>query len=141
MFVKPKFCVVVRKKGRTKLTHQIAGFKNSLYNHSDLSVELYSSCIIDSEELVNTGHLGYVVGLSFLFFFQNELVYGVVLRFCQFKGLHDLKTSLPESRTATLGDVAVSALKLSRLVWRGIIASKGVQRLTTMEAPYISNLG
>ena len=29
MFVKPKYCVVVRKKGRRKLTHQIAGFKNS----------------------------------------------------------------------------------------------------------------
>ena len=76
MFVKPKFCVVVRKKGRTKLTHQIAGFKNSLYNHSDLSVELHGSCVIDSEELVYTGHLGYVVGLSFLFFLQYELVQG-----------------------------------------------------------------
>ena len=29
MFVKPKFCAVSLKKGRRKLTHQIAGFKNS----------------------------------------------------------------------------------------------------------------
>ena len=29
MFVKPKFFVVVYKKGRRKLTHQIAGLKNS----------------------------------------------------------------------------------------------------------------
>ena len=29
MFVKLHFCVVVCKKGRRKLTHQIAGFKNS----------------------------------------------------------------------------------------------------------------
>lgn len=28
MFVKPKFCAVVPKKGRKKLTHQIAGLKN-----------------------------------------------------------------------------------------------------------------
>ena len=28
MFVKPKFCGAVSKKGRRKLTHQIAGFKN-----------------------------------------------------------------------------------------------------------------
>ena len=29
MFVKHYFCAVFRKKGRRKLTHQIAGFKNS----------------------------------------------------------------------------------------------------------------
>ena len=29
MFVKPNFCASVLKKGRRKLTHQIAGFKNS----------------------------------------------------------------------------------------------------------------
>ena len=29
MFVKPKFCAAAPKKGRRKLTHQIAGFKNS----------------------------------------------------------------------------------------------------------------
>ena len=87
-----------------------------MYNKSDLPVELHSSCVVDSEELVNTGHLGHVIGLSFLFFLQYELVYGIVLRFSQFKGLHDLKTSLPESRTATFGDMAVSALKLSGLI-------------------------
>ena len=111
-----------------------------MYNERDLPVELHGSCVVDSEELVYTSHLGYVVGLAFLFLFQNKLVYRIVLRFSQFKGLHDLKTSLPESRTATFGDMAVSALKLSRLVRRRIIASKGVQSLSTMEAPYISNL-
>ena len=29
MFVKPNFCASVPKKGRKKLTHQIAGLKNS----------------------------------------------------------------------------------------------------------------
>ena len=71
-----------------------------MYNRSDLSVELHCSGIVDPEELVNTGHFGHVVGLSLLLFLQHEKVYRIVLRFCQFKGLHDLKTSLPESRAA-----------------------------------------
>ena len=32
-----------------------------MYNRSDLSVELHGSCIVDPEELVNTGHFGYEV--------------------------------------------------------------------------------
>ena len=80
-----------------------------MHNERDLPVEFHRSCVVDSEELVYTCHLGHVVGLAFLFFFQNELVYRVVLRFCQFKGLHDLETSFPESRTATFGDMAVYA--------------------------------
>ena len=75
MFVKPKFCVVVRKKGRTKLTHQVAGFKNWVYNYSDLSVELHGSCIVDPEEFVKSSHFSHLLGLTFNFFFQNELVY------------------------------------------------------------------
>ena len=75
---------------------------------------------------------------SFLFLFDQKEANGIILRFCQFKGLHNLKTSLSESRVATFGDVTIPALKLSGLVWRCIIACIGVKCLPAMKAADIS---
>ena len=73
-------------------------------------------------------------------FLEHEEINRVVLRFCQFESLHDLVTSLPESRAATLGNVAVSALELSGLVWRRVVTSIGIQRLAAVESADITDL-
>ena len=68
MFVKHKFFVPAPKKRAQKVNPPDCGLKKFMYNERDLPVELHGSRVVDSEELVDTGHLGYVVGLSFLFF-------------------------------------------------------------------------
>ena len=77
--------------------------------------------------------------LAFLFLFEDEEINWVILRFSQFKGLHDLKTSFPEGGAATFRDVAVPALKLSRLVRRGIISGIGIEGLGAVETANIAN--
>ena len=108
-------------------------------NGTGLSIQLHGTGIENPEELVDTSHLGHVMRLAFLLFLEYEKVDWVVLRFCQFKGLHDLKTSFPEGRAATFGDVAVSALKLSRLVRRGIVSGVRIERLGTVETADVAD--
>ena len=108
-------------------------------NGTGLSIQLHGTGIENPEELVDTSHLGHVMRLAFLLFFEHEKVDWVVLRFCQFKGLHDLKTSFPEGRAATFGDVAVPALKLSRLVRWSIVSGVGIERLGTVETANIAD--
>ena len=65
-----------------------------------------------------------------MLFFEYEEIDWIVLRLCQFKGLHNLKTSLPESRTATFGDVAVLALELAGLIRRCIVSGIRIKCFT-----------
>ena len=100
---------------------------------SDLLVKLHCTGIVDSEKLVNCSHLGYIVGFPFLFLFKHKKVYRIILRFCQFESLHNLKTSFSEGRIATLGYMAIPALKLSGLIGRSIVAGISVECLATMK--------
>ena len=110
-------------------------------NGLGLSIQLHGTGIENPEELVDTSHLGHVMRLAFLLFLEYEKVDWVVLRFSQFKGLHDLKTSFPEGRAATFGDVAVPALKLSGLIRRGIVSGVGIERLGTVETADVADFG
>ena len=78
--------------------------------------------------------------LAFLLFLEHEEIDWIVLRLCQFKGLHYLKTSFPESRTATFRDVAVLALELTGLIWRGIVTGIRVERFATVKRGFDENL-
>ena len=106
----------------------------------DLSIQLHRTGVVDPEKLVYSRHFGNVVRFPFLFFFHHEKIYRIVLRFCQFKGLHDLKTSLSESRIATFGYVTIPAFKLSGLVGRSVISSVCIESLATMETAYVTDL-
>ena len=108
-------------------------------NSKGLSIQLHGTGIENPEELVDTSHLGHVMGLAFLLFLEYEKVDWVVLRFSQFKGLHDLKTSFPEGRATAFGDVAVPALKLSGLVRRSIVSGIGIERLGAVETANVAN--
>ena len=110
-------------------------------NGLGLSIQLHGTGIENPEELVDTSHLGHVMRLAFLLFLEYEKVDWVVLRFSQFKGLHDLKTSFPEGRAATFGNVAVPALKLSGLIRRGIVSGVGIERLGTVETADVADFG
>ena len=106
----------------------------------DLSIQLHRTSVVDPEKLVYSRHFGNVVRFPFLFFFHHEKIYRIVLRFCQFKGLHNLKTSLSESRIATFGDVTIPAFKLSGLLGRRVISSVCIEILTTMETANVTDL-
>ena len=110
-------------------------------NGQGLSIQLHGTGIENPEELVDTSHLGHVMRLAFLLFLEYEKVDWIVLRFSQFKGLHDLKTSFPEGRAATFGDVAVPALKLSGLIRRGIVSGIGIESLGAVETANIADFG
>ena len=50
-------------------------------NGVGLSIQLHSTGIENPEELVDTSHLGHVMRLAFLLFFEDEKVDWVILRF------------------------------------------------------------
>ena len=81
--------------------------------NSDLLIKLHRTSIVNSEKLIYTSHFGYVVRFSFLLLFQHKKVDRIILRLCQFEGLHDLETGFSESSAATFRYVTVPTLELS----------------------------
>ena len=67
-------------------------------DHS-LLIDCHYSCVIDSQELIQSGNLGMLFIFSFTFFFQDIVIDNIVFRcLMALKHPHDFVSDLPESR-------------------------------------------